>query len=105
MILAGDVGGTKVHLALYNFESGKLKPVRDQKYPADDHASLDEVVLKFLGEDTGGDPANPEPTTASSPPASAAPAPCATAAFSSPTCPGRSMSAISPNRSTSSTSS
>ena len=24
MILAGDVGGTKVHLALYNFADGKL---------------------------------------------------------------------------------
>jgi glucokinase len=62
MILAGDVGGTKVHLALYNFESGKLKPVRDQKYPASEHGSLDEVVLKFLAEDPtseGGDPQKP----------------------------------------------
>ena len=25
MILAGDVGGTKVHLALYDFEAGRLK--------------------------------------------------------------------------------
>ena len=25
MILAGDVGGTKVHLALYTFEAGRLK--------------------------------------------------------------------------------
>ncbi len=25
MILAGDVGGTKVHLALYDFINGKLK--------------------------------------------------------------------------------
>ncbi len=31
MILAGDVGGTKVHLALYDFEGGKLKLVRDEK--------------------------------------------------------------------------
>ncbi len=59
MILAGDVGGTKVHLALYSFEGGRLKPVRDQKYPAADHATLDEVVLKFLAEDTGGDPSRP----------------------------------------------
>jgi glucokinase len=49
MILAGDVGGTKVHLALYNFEGGRLKPVRDQKYPAHEFASLDAVVEKFLG--------------------------------------------------------
>ena len=34
MILAGDVGGTKVHLALYNFANGRLQPVRDEKFPA-----------------------------------------------------------------------
>ena len=49
MILAGDVGGTKVHLALYNFEGGRLKPVRDQKFPAHEFATLDAVVEKFLG--------------------------------------------------------
>jgi glucokinase len=51
VILAGDVGGTKVHLALYNFENGKLKPVRDQKFPAHEFASLDDVVKKFLDTD------------------------------------------------------
>lgn len=48
MILAGDVGGTKVHLALYNFTGGKLTPVRDEKFPAGGFASLDDVVKKFL---------------------------------------------------------
>ena len=48
MILAGDVGGTKIHLALYNFEDGRLKSVRDQKYPAHEFASLDDVVRSFL---------------------------------------------------------
>jgi glucokinase len=48
MILAGDVGGTKVHLALYSFESGRLKPIRDQKFPAHEFAKLDEVVDRFL---------------------------------------------------------
>jgi glucokinase len=33
MILAGDVGGTKVHLELYNFANGRLQAVRDQKFP------------------------------------------------------------------------
>ena len=49
MILAGDVGGTKVHLALYNFAEGKLACVREQKFPAHEYASLDDVVKKFLG--------------------------------------------------------
>ncbi len=51
MILAGDVGGTKVHLALYEFAGGVLKSVREQKFPAHEFASLDEVVTRFLGND------------------------------------------------------
>ena len=48
MILAGDVGGTKVHLALYNFMAGRLAAVRDSKFPAAQFPSLDEVVNAFL---------------------------------------------------------
>jgi len=51
MILAGDIGGTKVHLALYSFEGGRLKAVRAQKFPAHDFATLDEVVNRFLTGD------------------------------------------------------
>src|SRR5580693_7489983 len=50
MILAGDVGGTKIHLALYNFAYGRLKPVRDEKFPATEFATLDAVVEKFLSD-------------------------------------------------------
>ena len=48
MILAGDVGGTKVFLALYDFTGGKLKCVRDQKFPAREYAGLEEIVQHFL---------------------------------------------------------
>jgi glucokinase len=48
MILAGDVGGTKIHLALYNFAGGRLKSVRDEKFPAHEFASLDAVAANFL---------------------------------------------------------
>jgi glucokinase len=54
MILAGDVGGTKIHLALYNFEHGQLKSVRHQKYPALEFASLDDVVKNFMTNGQGG---------------------------------------------------
>ena len=54
MILAGDVGGTKVHLALYSFDSGRLKQVRDQKFPAGEFPTLDAVVEKFLTGDPNG---------------------------------------------------
>jgi len=49
MILAGDVGGTKVHLALYDFINGKLEYTRDKQYPAKNHSGLDEIVKEFLG--------------------------------------------------------
>ncbi len=48
MILAGDVGGTKVHLSLYNFEGGRLVQVREEKFPAAEYRCLDDVVNTFL---------------------------------------------------------
>src|SRR5271166_1441553 len=51
MILAGDVGGTKVHLALYDFTNGKLAYTRDERYAAKEYAGLEEIVKEFLGAD------------------------------------------------------
>jgi glucokinase len=48
MILAGDVGGTKVDLALYEFASGKLKLLYEQKYPAPKYVGLEAVVREFI---------------------------------------------------------
>ena len=50
MILAGDVGGTKVHLALYHFASGRLVKAREHKFPAHEYAVLDDVVKAFLAQ-------------------------------------------------------
>jgi glucokinase len=52
MILAGDVGGTKVNLALYDFIEGKLKHARDERYPAKEYSGLEEIVKEFLGGET-----------------------------------------------------
>ncbi|MGD0938849.1 MAG: glucokinase [Terracidiphilus sp.] len=49
MILAGDVGGTKVHLALYDFIDGKLQYSHDQRFAAKDYSGLEEIVKEFLG--------------------------------------------------------
>jgi glucokinase len=49
MILAGDVGGTKVHLALYDFVNGKLQYSRDERFPAKEYSGLEEIVKEFLG--------------------------------------------------------
>ncbi len=51
MILAGDVGGTKVHLALYDFTDGKLSQTRDKQFPAREYSGLEEIVKEFLGTD------------------------------------------------------
>src|SRR5271170_1495222 len=48
MILAGDVGGTKVHLALFDFTDGDLKHTRDQVFPAKQYAGLEEIVKEFV---------------------------------------------------------
>jgi glucokinase len=52
MILAGDVGGTKVDLALFEFTAGKLVSLREQKYASKDFSGLEKVVEAFL-EDSG----------------------------------------------------
>jgi glucokinase len=51
MILAGDVGGTKVHLALYDFINGKLEYSRDERYAAKGYSGLEEIVRVFLSAD------------------------------------------------------
>ena len=51
MILAGDVGGTKVDLGLYEFTNGKLKSTRGTVYKAKDYPGLEVIVKEFLGGD------------------------------------------------------
>jgi glucokinase len=51
MILAGDVGGTKVDLGLYDFINGKLQVTRDKIYRAKDYSGLEVIVKEFLGAD------------------------------------------------------
>jgi glucokinase len=55
MILAGDVGGTKVNLALYEFAAGKLKLLHEQKYPAQKYSGLEEVVREFISTYADGE--------------------------------------------------
>ena len=48
-ILSGDIGGTNTRLALWESEGERLQPVRESKFQSGEHASLGEIVLKFLG--------------------------------------------------------
>jgi glucokinase len=49
MILAGDIGATKVHLALFNLIDGKLDMVRDACFATKDFTGLEEIVSLFAG--------------------------------------------------------
>jgi glucokinase len=47
IILAGDIGATKTHLALYRPSDGNLTRVRDQIYPTQEFPSLERVLRDF----------------------------------------------------------
>jgi len=49
-ILAGDIGGTKTHLALFEAQRGARDPVAEATYPSRKYGSLDQVVQQFLAE-------------------------------------------------------
>lgn len=50
--LAGDIGGTKTHLALYQEEKGRMVKLKDEKYPSQKYPNLKTIVKTFLkGED------------------------------------------------------
>ncbi len=48
MYLAGDIGGTKTHLALYQDRGGKSLCIKDQKFPSQEFADLETIVKEFL---------------------------------------------------------
>lgn len=48
MILAGDIGGTKVNLALYDWTSERVDPIRTETFYSADFASLEDVIEEFL---------------------------------------------------------
>lgn len=50
-VLAGDIGGTKTHLALYHYEESSFRLVREKTYPSRLHSSFPALVLDFAGVD------------------------------------------------------
>ena len=55
MILAGDIGGTKTNLGLFDIQQDKLTKVSDKRYPSHEHKGLEEIVADFL-QVTGAKP-------------------------------------------------
>jgi glucokinase len=50
MILAGDIGGTKSNLGLFDVRDGALVRVAHKRYGSHDHAGLHEIAQDFLRE-------------------------------------------------------
>lgn len=48
MILAGDIGGTKTHLALFDWTTERVQPIRLETFHSADYKSLDEMLEEFL---------------------------------------------------------
>jgi len=48
MILAGDTGGTKTRLALYEAEGGKFRRLHTETFVSRDYSGLEVVIQKFL---------------------------------------------------------
>lgn len=49
MMLAGDIGGTKTDLAVYDLEQPELMPIAQHEFPSRKYADLQSIVRKFLG--------------------------------------------------------
>jgi glucokinase len=50
MLLAGDIGGTKTHLAIFSPEAGPRTPLAEATFVSGRYASLEAIVHDFLGQ-------------------------------------------------------
>jgi len=50
MLLAGDIGGTKLHFGFFSKERGLRRPLAEAVYPSADFNSLEEAIIRFLRE-------------------------------------------------------
>jgi glucokinase len=48
VILAGDIGGTNARLGLFELSGARLRVVATETYPSRQHASLEEIVERFM---------------------------------------------------------
>src|SRR5574341_452541 len=48
MILAGDIGGTKTDLALFEWKTERVEPMRLETFHSADYTSLEEMLAEFL---------------------------------------------------------
>jgi glucokinase len=51
MLLAGDIGATKMHLALYQRIEGRLQAVRNARFATKQYHALEDIISHFLRSD------------------------------------------------------
>ena len=50
MILAGDIGGTKSNIGLFDVRGGQLVRIAHQRYSSHERAGLQDITKEFLQE-------------------------------------------------------
>lgn len=50
MLLAGDIGGTKTHLALFAPEQSLREPASEATFPSKDYGSLEAIIQEFMAQ-------------------------------------------------------
>lgn len=53
MLIAGDIGGTKTVLALYEPHTGPRRPLQQATYPSQEYESLEAIISDFLERQSG----------------------------------------------------
>ena len=48
MILAGDIGATRIRLAAFESEGNKLECVVEKTYSSHEHSGLPEIIARFV---------------------------------------------------------
>ena len=48
MILAGDIGGTKTLIALFDWKTGRVEPIFQESYPSREYGALEDIVREFV---------------------------------------------------------
>jgi glucokinase len=51
LVLAGDIGGTKTNLGVFQVARGKMVALREATFSSREHAGLEQILRKFLGTD------------------------------------------------------
>ena len=50
MILAADIGGTNTSLALFEWTTERVEPIRQERFHSADYKALEDILDEFLNQ-------------------------------------------------------